>query len=129
MIYDFEEHYQRYENQENVHNFKYILFLIAIINSIICLIFERFIAKFVEIFWNKNNIKRYKKEINKVKENNLLGQNEHYEEPIFKYQEVFFYDRRFGNYSKIKNNPNKTINGKKFIELVGVNDNNDFTNN
>ena len=129
MIYDFEEHYQRYENQENVHNFKYILFFIAIINSIICLIFERFIAKFVEIFWNKNNIKRYKKEINKVKENNLLGQNEHYEEPIFKYQEVFFYDRRFGNYSKIKNNPNKTINGKKFIELVGVSDNNDFTNN
>ena len=127
MLYDFELNEKRYEKDSNVKMFKYILFIIVMMNSVINIVFERYIVKFVEIFWSKNNIKRYKKEINKVKENNSLNIGRYYEEPLFKYQDIYFYDRRYNEEQKnknIKNNDNN-VSGINFIELVATNDNNE----
>ena len=128
MLYDFESNEKRYENKDaNVKMFKYILFIIVLMNSVINIVFERVIVKFIEIFWSKNKIKKYKKEIQKAKENNLLNNEGYYEEPLFKYQDVYYYDRRyFDEEEKIKNKNNDTsASGLNFIELVGTNDNNE----
>ena len=122
MLFDFELHQYRYKNSSlNVSMFKYILFIIVLINSFSSIFFEKFIIKFIVKFWNKNNIKKYKNDINKITENKLNGINE--EQPLFKYQEIYFYERRLGNYKGNKGILNKKVNGKNFIELVGANDN------
>ena len=128
MLYDFEAHSKRYEKHSNTKMFKYILFIIVIMNSTINIVFERFIVKFVEIFWSKNIIKKYKKDIKKIAENKLLNPNEIYEEPLFKYQDVFYYDRRYGNYLEDNNSLEKALKKTNFVELVTVNDNNDNDN-
>ena len=122
MLFDFELHQYRYKNSSlNVSMFKYILFIIVLINSFSSIFFEKFIIKFIEKFWNKNNIKKYKNDINKITENKINGINE--EQPLFKYQEIYFYDRRLGNDWGNKGVLNKKVDGKNFIELVGANDN------
>lgn len=50
---------------------------------------------------------------------------EYNEEPLFKYQEVYFYDRRFSEKKASKNILDKNADGKKFIELVVAKENND----
>ena len=125
MLYDFDSNENRYQNKNlNAKMFKYILFLVVIINSLLSLVFERFIVKFIEKFWSKNTIKKYKKEINKIKESNLLNPNECYEEPVFKYQSVYFYERRFRDVFGKKKKLNNDISGINFIELVAADDNN-----
>ena len=130
MLFDFEANTKRYENKNiSISYLKYILFFTVLINLTLSLVFERIIVKFVEIFWRKNTIRKYKKDINKIKDLNLLSQNEHNEEPLFKYQEVYFYERRFGDYYFNRNKSDKKVDGKKFIELVVANDNNDNNDN
>ena len=129
MLYDFEAHSKRYEKHSNTKMFKYILFIIVIMNSTINIVFERFIVKFVEIFWSKNIIKKYKKDIKKIAENKLLNPNEIYEEPLFKYQDVFYYDRRYGNYIEDNGSLEKTLKKTNFVELVNDNNDNDKDNN
>ena len=127
MLYDFESNEKRYKNNSNVKMFKYILFIIVVANSAINIIFERFIVKFVEIFWSKNQIKKYKKDISKAKGNNLLNNEEYNEEPLFKYQDIYFYDRRHNEEQRKKNikNNETDVSGINFIELVGTNDKNE----
>ena len=130
MLYDFEANYKRYGNKNiSIGMLKYILFLIVIINSLVSLIFERIIVKFVERFWRKNTIKKYRKDIKKINDMNLLNENEYYEEPLYKYQDVYFYDRRFGENYGIKNKSDKKVDGKKFIELVVSNENDNNIDN
>ena len=130
MLYDFEANYKRYGNKNiSIGMLKYILFLIVIINSVVSLIFERIIVKFLERFWRKNTIKKYRKDIKKINDMNLLNENEYYEEPLYKYQDVYFYDRRFGENYGIKNKSDKKVDGKKFIELVVSNENDNNIDN
>ena len=128
MIYDFELNYTRYDNTIfSSRMFKYILFFIVIINFITIFVYEKVLVKCFEIFWNKNRIKNYKKEIDEAKDNNVLNEVEYYDEiSLFKYNDVFYYDRRFGENSKIKKKPNKKVNGENFIELIGAKDNNNI---
>ena len=127
MIFDFDSHKNRYKNSNvSASMFKYILFIIVLISSFSSIFYEKFIVKCLEKFWHNNTIKKYKKEINKIAENRLIGLNE--EQPIFKYQEVFFYDRRFGIVSGNKGALNKKVDGINFIELVGTNDSDNGNN-
>ena len=128
MIYDFELNYTRYDNTIfSSRMFKYILFFIVFINFITIFVYEKVLVKCFEIFWNKNKIKNYKKEIDEAKDNNVLNEVEYYDEiSLFKYNDVFYYDRRFGEDSKIKKKPNKKVNGENFIELIGAKDNNNI---
>ena len=129
MLYDFESHSDRYENKIiSISMLKYILFSIVVINSIIGIITERVLIKYIQIFWNRNNIKKYKNEISK--ENNLLNQNEFCVEiPLAKYQEVYFYERRHRKGSKSANINNKKNDGKTFIELITNSNNTNNINN
>ena len=130
MLYDFELHQNRYENKSiSASMFKYILFIIVLINSLLNICFEQFIIKYVERAWYKNNIRKYKKEINKIKENKMLNPNDNSEQPLFKYQDIFFYDRRYGEGSGTKSILNKKVDGINFIELVAANDNDDKNTN
>ena len=118
MLYDFESHSDRYEHKIiSIRMLKYILFSIVVINSIIGIVTERVLVKYIQIYWNRNNIKKYKNEISK--ENNLLNQNEFSVEiPLAKYQEVYFYERRHRKGLKSANLSNKKSDGKTFIELI-----------
>ena len=118
MLYDFESHSERYEKKFiSIIIFKYILFSIVVINSILGIVTERVLVKYIQIYWNRNNIKKYKKEINK--ESNLLNLNEFCAEiPLSKYQEVYFYERRHEKGLKSANKNNKKSDGKTFIELI-----------
>ena len=128
MLYDFDKNYTRYESNISVGMFKYILYSIVIINFIISFIFERVCVKFIEIYWYKNNIKKYRNEINLVNEKKMINENESDEIELFKYHDVYYYDRRYGEEEGeglAKKKSKKKKDGKNFIELVGANDNND----
>ena len=131
MLYDFDLNYTRYDNKTyNPKMFKYILFLIVVINFVISFFFERLLINFIEIIWNKNRIKQYKKEINKEKENYILKGNEYFGDvPLFKYHDVFYYDRRYENRSNKAKKSTKKKDGRNFIELVGANENSDNSDN
>ena len=128
MLYDFDQNYTRYESNISVGMFKYILYSIVIFNFIISFIFERVCVKFIEIYWYKNNIKKYRNEINLVNEKKMKNENESDEIELFKYHDVYYYDRRYGEEEReglAKKKSKKKKEGKNFIELVGANDNND----
>ena len=131
MLYDFDKYYTRYEsNSVSVGKFKYILYSIVIINFIISFIFERVCVKFIEIYWYKNNIKKYRNEINLINEKKILNENECDKIELFKYHDVYYYDRRYGEGEEFsKKKGNKKVEGRNFIELVGANDNNDTSIN
>ena len=129
MLYDFDQNYTRYEsNSISVGMFKYILYSIAMVNFIISFVFERVCVKFIGIFWYKNNIKKYRNEINLVNEKNMLNENEYSDEiELYKYHDVYYYDRRYGEGERegeAKKKNKKKVDGINFIELVGANDKN-----
>ena len=126
MLYDFDKYYTRYEsNSISPRMFKYILYSIVIINFNISFIFERVCVKFIEIFWYKNNIKKYKNEINLINEKKILNENESDEIELFKYHDVYYYDRRHGEREGLPKKKSNKKDRKNFIELEGANDNND----
>ena len=127
ILYDFDLNYSRYDNKTYSPNmFKYLLYLIVVINFLIIFCFERLIINLFEKIWNKNRIKQYKKEINKANENYILKGNEYFGEvPLFKYHDVFYYDRRSEERIDKTKKSTKKKDGRNFIELVGTNENND----
>ena len=127
ILYDFDLNYSRYDNKTYSPNmFKYLLYLIVVINFLISFCFERLIINLFEKIWNKNRIKQYKKEINKANENYILKGNEYFGEvPLFKYHDVFYYDRRSEERIDKTKKSTKKKDGRNFIELVGTNENND----
>ena len=127
ILYDFDLNYSRYDNKTYSPNmFKYLLYLIVVINFLISFCFERLIINLFEKIWNKNRIKQYKKEINKANENYILKGNEYFGEvPLFKYHDVFYYDRRTKERIYKTKKSIKKKDGRNFIELVGTNENND----
>ena len=130
MLYDFDKYYTRYEsNSISPGMFKYILYSIVIINFTISFIFERVCVKFIEIFWYKNNIKKYKNEINLINEKKMLNENECDEIELFKYHDVYYYDRRHGEREGLPKKKSNKKDRKNFIELVGANDNNNTSIN
>ena len=98
-------------------NMKYYILLIVGINMVVNIIFEWFVMKFVNYLYAKKVIRDYKKEVEKEKliEAQQKAENKEYEPnnkevQIFKYQRIYFYDRRKRNQKKIKENKNNDVN-------------------
>ena len=92
---------------------KYFILLIAGINMIVNIFFEWFVMKFVNYLYAKKVIKDYKKEVEEEKllEAQYKVENKEYEPnnkevQIFKYQRIYFYDRRKNNAKIIAENKN-----------------------
>ena len=96
---------------------KYYLFLIIGINMIINIFIEWFVMKYVNICYENKLIKNYKKEIeeekiidakNKAENKESVPNNK--EVQIFKYQRIYYYDRRKKNKKRMKENKNNDVN-------------------
>ena len=75
---------------------KYYILIIAALNSILNIIFERVIMRFINRCYEERQIRIYKKEIEKAK---MLTEGDKEERKIkdvkiFKYQRVYYYNRR-----------------------------------
>ena len=98
-------------------NMKYYVLLIVGINMIINIFFEWFVMKFVNHLYAKKVIRDYKKEVEQEKliEAQQKAENKEYESnnkevAIFKYQRIYFYDRRKKIEKKAKENINNDVN-------------------
>ena len=93
------------DNEEDIikggKNMKYYIFVIAVINTFVNNLFEWVFMKFVRKFYEKNEIKSFKNQIKNEKirkERNEQNINE--EVQIYKYNRVYYYDRRMKKKSK-----------------------------
>ena len=77
-------------------NMKYYILLIGGINTIINIVFEWVIMKMINHCYEINQIRRYKREIEnyKIAKQNPNPTEEIKEVEIYKYQRVYYYDRR-----------------------------------
>ena len=84
---------------------KYFVFLIAVINTLVNNLFEWGFMILVRRFYEKNEIKNFKREILKEKEKDERQneeENEIEDVEIYKYNRVYYYDRRIEKKSKRK---------------------------
>jgi len=93
------------DNEEDIikggKNMKYYIFIIAVINTLANNLFEWVFMNFVRKFYEKNEIKNFKMQIKNEKirkERNEQNINE--EVQIYKYNRVYYYDRRKEKKSK-----------------------------
>ena len=75
---------------------KYYILIIAALNTIINIIFERVIMRFINRCYEDRQIRKYKQEIEKEK---MLKEGDKNDKKIkdvkiYKYQRVYYYDRR-----------------------------------
>ena len=96
---------------------KYYVLLICGINMVVNIFFEWFVMKFVNKLYAKKVIRDYKKEVEKEKliDAQQKADNKEYEPnnkevQIFKYQRIYFYDRRKRNKKKNQENKNNDVN-------------------
>ena len=94
-------------------NIKYYVLLIIGINMIVNIFFEWFVMKFVNRLYAKKVIRDYKREVENEKliEAQQKAENKEFEPnnqevEIFKYQRIYFYDRRKRNKKKLNENKN-----------------------
>ena len=94
-------------------NIKYYILLIIGINMIVNIFFEWFVMKFVNRLYAKKVIRDYKREVENEKliEAQQKAENKEFEPnnqevEIFKYQRIYFYDRRKRNKKKLNENKN-----------------------
>ena len=77
-------------------NMKYYILIIAGVNTVVNIVFEWVIMRLINNCYENIQIKKYKKEIENEKR--LKGSNKNEEEikdvKIYKYQRVYYYDRR-----------------------------------
>ena len=106
-LFDFEkdseeEDYARHDSDK----IKYLIILIIALNSTISIAFEWIFILFLGNWWEKRNIRKYMEEIENEKKGDDALENEI---EIFKYQRVYYYEKRFGimeTKRKIINNGN-----------------------
>ena len=95
---------------------KYFILLIVGINMIVTIFFEWFVMKFVNYLYAKKVIRDYKKEVEEEKliEAQNKDRKKEYElnnkeVQIFKYQRIYFYDRRKRNEKRMIENKNNVL--------------------
>ena len=77
-------------------NMKYYILIMVGVNTVVNIFFEWVIMRLINYCYENREIKRYKKEIEeeKIRKQNKLGKEEVKDVEIYKYQRVFYYDRR-----------------------------------
>ena len=95
---------------------KYYILLIVGINMIVNIFFEWVVMKFVNNYYGKKLIRDYKKEVEeekiteaKNKAENKESEPNNKEVEIFKYQRIYYYNRRKKNEIKMNNNNENEI--------------------
>ena len=95
---------------------KYYILLIVGINMIVNIFFEWVVMKFVNNYYGKKLIRDYKKEVEeekiieaKNKAENKESEPNNKEVEIFKYQRIYYYNRRKKNEIKMDNNNENEI--------------------
>ena len=77
-------------------NIKYYIFMMAVINTVLNIVFERVIMRFVNKCYEERQIRKFRKEIEKekmIKESNK-DETKIKDIKIYKYQRVYYYNRR-----------------------------------
>ena len=102
-LYDLEK-FDTYDDSEDGiipggKNMKYYVLITAGINTVVNIIFEWFVMRLINYCYEERDIKRYKEQIEKEK---IMKQNKQYNSEvkdveIYKYQRVYYYDRRKRN--------------------------------
>ena len=96
---------------------KYYVLLIVGINMIVNIFIEWFVMKYVNICYSNKVIKNYKKEVEEEKivdaKNKAANKETEYnnkEVQIFKYQRIYYYDRRKKNKQRANENNINDVN-------------------
>ena len=77
-------------------NMKYYILIMGGVNTIINFIFEWVVMRLINNWYENNEIKKYKKEIDdeKIIKQNDINNIKNKDVKIYKYQRVYYYDRR-----------------------------------
>ena len=109
LLFDFEKDSEQEYARNDSYKIKYILILIIVLNCIISIAFEWICIRILANWWERRNIRKYKEEIEEKKNDDLLED----EIEIFKYQRVYYHNRRHG----IMKKRNKIIINNSNVEL------------
>ena len=103
-LYDLEKKDENNNNNEIIKGgdkMKYYIFIIQIVNTFVSIFFEWVVMTFVKKCYENKKIKQYKIEIDKeknMKQRNDNNKNKDIDEVnLYKYNRVYFYDRRIQN--------------------------------
>jgi len=109
LLFDFENDPEEPYERGDSYKIKYLLILIVALNSIISIAFEWIFIKILGNWWERRNIRKYIEEIEQKKNDDLLED----EIEIYKYQRVYYHNRRHG----IMKKRNKIIINDTNVEL------------
>ena len=109
LLFDFENDPEEEYAREDSYKIKYLIIIIIAINCIISITFEWVFIRLLANWWERRNIRKYIEEIETKKNNDLLED----EIEIFKYQRVYYHNRRYGTMKK----RNKNIINDRNVEL------------
>ena len=102
-LFDLEKKVSDEEESEDKSNIikggkkmKYFIFIIAIVNTIVSIAFEWIIMKFVNRYYERNQINKFKENIEeeKLSRQNSGQSKKNKEVEIYKYHRVYYYNRR-----------------------------------
>ena len=106
---------------------KYYILLIIGINIIVNIFFEWFVMKFINICYSNKVIKDYKKEVEEEKileaqnkANNKENEHNNKEVQIFKYQRIYYYNRRKRNEKGPKENQINDVDIHSSIRKLNI---------
>ena len=96
LLFDFENDPEEEYERTDRYKIKYLIVLIIGLNSVISISFEWIFIRILANWWERRNIRKYIEEIEEKRKNDELET----EIEIFKYQRVFYYNRRNGTMKK-----------------------------
>ena len=102
-LYDLEKRGDVEDGEDEIlpggKNMKYYVLIIAGVNTVVNIIFEWFVMKLINYCYENREIKRYKEQIEeeRLRKINKEFNPEIKDVPIYKYQRVYYHDRRHRN--------------------------------
>ena len=92
LLFDFENESEKEYERSDRYKIKYFIILIIALNCIISIAFEWILIRILGNWWERRNIRKYIEEIKEKGKDDLLED----EIRIFKYQRVYYHNRRYG---------------------------------
>ena len=92
LLFDFENDPEEEYERKDSYKIKYLIILIISLNCIVSIAFEWIFIRILSNWWERRNIRKYIEEIELKKNDNELEEDI----GIYKYQRVYFYNRRHG---------------------------------
>ena len=92
LLFDFENDPEEEYERKDSYKIKYLIILIIALNCIVSIVFEWIFIRILSNWWERRKIKKYIEEIEQKKNDNELEEDI----GIYKYQRVYYYNRRHG---------------------------------